>query len=95
MIINISPLSPKDRESWGVLWQAYLTYYQTDLNAHVTQTTWARLMDTEFGMYGFGAKNTQGELVGFVHYLFHPVRQCTHRLRPKWSSICENMLGKG
>ena len=30
-------------------------------------------MDLDFGIYGLGAVNGDGVLIGFVHYLFHPV----------------------
>jgi len=73
MSIAIRPLAETDKPIWLELWQGYLTYYRADLDADVTELTWARLMNVDFGIQGLGAVGTDGNLIGFVHYLFHPV----------------------
>jgi len=73
MTITIRPLAKTDKPIWHELWQGYLTYYRSELDADVTELTWARLMDVDFAIHGLGAENTEGNLVGFTHYLFHPV----------------------
>ena len=73
MAIMIRQLLPEDKSQWLPLWQAYLEFYETDLDGAVTETTWSRLMDSEFGIYGLCATDDDGDLVGIVHYLFHPV----------------------
>lgn len=71
--LRIRPLEEADRPAWEVLWNGYLIFYRVELTAKVTETTWRRLLDHDRDMYGLGALNAAGELVGFVHYLFHPV----------------------
>jgi len=73
MSITIRPLAADDKQVWLELWQGYLTYYRSKLDAEVTELTWSRLMDADFGIQGLGAIDESGALVGFVHYLFHPV----------------------
>ncbi len=67
--ITIRALAPSDKAAWLPLWQAYLTFYEQDLPAELTQNLFDRLLSDE-GHNGFVAEKA-GELVGFVHYLFH------------------------
>lgn len=73
MTITIRPLAEADKQAWLELWQGYLTYYRSELDNNVTELTWSRLMDAGFAIHGLGAENADGDLVGFTHYLFHPV----------------------
>ena len=73
MSITIRPLRETDKQVWLELWQGYLTYYRSKLDDDITASTWSRLMDVDFGIQGLGAVDDSGNLVGFVHYLFHPV----------------------
>jgi GNAT superfamily N-acetyltransferase len=69
----IRPLEAADRAAWEPLWSGYLIFYQVELAPGVTATTWRRLLDPAEDMHGLCAVNAAGELVGFVHYLFHRV----------------------
>jgi len=73
MSITIRPLRPNDKPDWLPLWHGYVNYYRAKVSDDVTDTSWARLMDEGFDIHGLGAVDEQGKLVGFVHYLFHPV----------------------
>ena len=73
MPISVRPLEPADKDAWLPLWQGYLTFYRASVSEEVTAHTWARLIDPAGPIHGFGAANDSGKLVGFVHYLFHPV----------------------
>ena len=73
MTVLIRPFVADDREAWHPLWQGYLTYYKSELSDDVTQTTWRRLLDPEFGIHGLGAFDENGGILGIVHYMFHPV----------------------
>ncbi len=73
MPILIRPLEPADKDAWLPLWQGYLTFYRASVSEDVTAHTWARLIDPAGPIHGFGAADDSGELIGFVHYLFHPV----------------------
>ena len=73
MEIAIRPLIEADKTEWLVLWQGYLTYYEARVEDQVTEVTWSRLMDNDFGIYGLCAVDEAGKLLGLVHYLYHPV----------------------
>lgn len=73
MTITIRPLVETDKQVWLKLWQGYLTYYRSELDVDITELTWSRLMDANFGIQGLGAVDADDNLIGFTHYLFHPV----------------------
>jgi GNAT superfamily N-acetyltransferase len=72
MRVRVRPLEAADHEAWLPLWRGYLEFYKTTLPDEVTADTWRRLLDPKSGIHGFGAFDGE-ELVGIVHYLFHPV----------------------
>ncbi|MDE0843403.1 hypothetical protein ABE212_01030 [Psychrobacter pacificensis] len=43
--IKITPLSKTDYELWLILWQNYLTFYETSLPSSTTETMWRNLLD--------------------------------------------------
>lgn len=67
--ITTRPLLESDRPAWAALWQAYLDFYEQELAAEVTDSLFERLL-SDLGHNGCVAVR-DGELVGFVHYLFH------------------------
>lgn len=67
--VRIAPLSPADRGAWERLARGYKDFYQTSATAAEYDMAWSRLL-AEDGVFGLGA-SIDGELVGFVHYLFH------------------------
>lgn len=73
MSISIRPLRTDDREQWLQLWRGYLTFYESDVPAEVTDLTWSRILDPEAPIHGLCAVDEDGRLLGIVHYLFHPV----------------------
>lgn len=73
MAIEVRALQPRDREDWLPLWQGYLDFYETSVAREVTDETWRRIVDPAGPIHGFGAFAADGSLIGFVHYLFHPV----------------------
>lgn len=73
MTYEIRDFRDTDRAEWEKLWQGYLTFYETDVPAAVTELTWRRLRDPEAPILGFCAAQPDGRLLGIVHYLFHPV----------------------
>lgn len=72
MSVTIRPLAAADRAAWDPLWQGYLSFYKTDLAPEITDITWSRLLDGAEDMYCLVAENADGDLVGIVHYLYHP-----------------------
>lgn len=73
MSVHVRPLAADDRDEWLPLWRGYLAFYETSVSDEVTAETWRRLIDPAAGIHGFGACEARGRLIGFVHYLFHPV----------------------
>jgi len=70
----IRELVEADRAEWRRLWAGYLRFYETDVPDSVSETTWRRLLDPEGPIHGYCAVRVEGgDLVGIVHYLFHPV----------------------
>ena len=73
MTLRVKPFCSSDEAAWLELWTGYLEFYRTALPSEVTATTWKRLLDSAHGIHGLGAFDDQGQLLGLVHYLFHPV----------------------
>ena len=73
MTFDIRPLRSEDRPQWDLLWRGYLDFYEANVPAEVTDLTWRRLLDPEAPILGFCAADPDGDLLGIVHYLFHPV----------------------
>ncbi len=73
MSVSIRALGEGDRDAWLPLWQGYLTFYETSVSDDVTAETWRRIVDPAGPINAFGAFDDAGGLVGFVHFLFHPV----------------------
>ena len=73
MKIIIREFQPEDEQVWRELWAGYLDYYRMDLPDEITTQTWQRLLRGDSGIYGLAAVNAQGDMLGIVHYLFHPV----------------------
>ncbi len=69
--IKITRLSKTDYELWLILWQNYLTFYETSLPSSTTEMTWRNLLDDDVSVYGFGAWR-EDILVGITHVVLHP-----------------------
>lgn len=69
MTAVIRPLSVADRSAWNALWSGYLVFYETELTAEMTELTWKRLLDSNFGIHGLVAE-VAGLPVGFAHYSY-------------------------
>lgn len=71
----------EDREAWQIMWQGYSDFYGVDPTASL-DSTWQRLLHPPAdGPYALVYEDTDGALVGLVHYLFHaqtrlPVPRC-------------------
>lgn len=66
---TVRALERADKPAWLALWRSYLSFYEQDLAAEITETLFERLLSAE----GHRAQVAEqdGKLVGFVHYLFH------------------------
>ena len=61
---TIRPFRAADRPQWQRLWAGYLAFYETDVAAEVSDTTWRRLLDPEAAIMGFCAARGDGGLLG-------------------------------
>ncbi|MDQ7991750.1 MAG: GNAT family N-acetyltransferase [Propionicimonas sp.] len=71
-MVTIRALVPADHDDWLPLWQAYLSFYQTELTASQTALTFYRLTDPGFPLHGAIARRDDGAAAGIVHWLPHP-----------------------
>ncbi|KQP21679.1 GNAT family N-acetyltransferase [Pseudorhodoferax sp. Leaf267] len=69
--VEIRPLAPGEQAAWLPLWRGYQQFYRVELSDAVTAQTWERLMDPAEPMHVLGAFDTQGQLLGIVHFIVH------------------------
>ena len=65
------PLQRDDWEDWKRLWTDYLSFYETKVAAEVYTSTFERLLGTEPWDFNGMIAETDGKVVGLVHFLFH------------------------
>ena len=68
--IIVEPLQITDRAHWEELSRGYQAFYERTLPSETYESTWRQLMN-ETEIFGLCAR-LDGNLVGIVHYLFHP-----------------------
>ena len=68
MIVRL--VQPGDRGAWQPLWDGYNQFYERNVPAAVTESTWRRFLDPAEPIFA-GVAERDGRLVGLVHYLFH------------------------
>jgi GNAT superfamily N-acetyltransferase len=72
--VSTRALTEADFAGWLPLWDGYNAFYgrhgETALPREVTDTTWRRFFDAGEPVHAFVAES-EGKLVGLVHYLFH------------------------
>lgn len=69
--VVVRRLRPADRPAWDPLWLGYQAFYRVSLADEVTEHLWRTLCDPASAITGLAA-TIEGEVVGLVHYLFHP-----------------------
>jgi len=67
----IEPLRADDYAEWLVLWNGYLEFYETELDATTTETTFGRMTAPEPDIHGAIARDDDGRAIGLVHWLAH------------------------
>lgn len=72
MPAHIRPLEKDDKSHWENLWQQYNTFYKREIPQAITETTFARFLDTNVKMYAAVAIDDEGTAIGFVHWYPHP-----------------------
>jgi GNAT superfamily N-acetyltransferase len=71
MTITVRPIQASDHAAWLVLWQDYLSFYNSQLSEAQTALTWQRLLDSTHAIQGLVAVQNSA-VIGFTHFLFHP-----------------------
>ncbi|GLR28290.1 hypothetical protein [Psychrobacter pacificensis] len=66
--IKITPLSKTDYELWLILWQNYLTFYETSLPSGTTETTWRNLLDKGKLENDMPTKKAKHQILGFFYF---------------------------
>ena len=69
--LQVRALEEGDHAAWAVLWQGYLTFYNSQLSDEISQLTWRRMLDPNEPMFALGAFDGQGKMVGFTHMVYH------------------------
>lgn len=72
----IDKLKPEDREVWEKMWQDSVSEHGS-ITTDAVEQTWTFIMSgIPLGIHGLCAR-LDGELVGFLHYVLHPVAGAT------------------
>lgn len=67
----VRPVAATDHDAWHRLWDGYCTFYETEMPAEVTATTWQRLLDdTTPEFFGLVAER-DGEVIGIANCILH------------------------
>lgn len=67
---TIAAVTRADHDEWLALWQAYLTFYESEVADTVTQSTFSRIAADE-ELHGAIARDDEGRAIGIVHWLTH------------------------
>lgn len=68
--IEIRPVSAADHAAWLPLWQGYLHFYESELPADTSASTWQRFLDPAEPTHAALAWR-DGRAVGLVQWIFH------------------------
>ena len=64
----VEGLQIDDKEQWCELYQGYADFYKMPMNDDILDTVWSWIFDEENKFYAIGARSSQGNLVGFMHF---------------------------
>ncbi|WP_439860389.1 GNAT family N-acetyltransferase [Pseudomonas sp. MBLB4136] len=70
MSLRIRPVCSADHAAWLALWQSYLGYYQTALDAEISASTWQRFLDPAEPTHAALAWQ-EGRALGLVQWVYH------------------------
>lgn len=68
---SIHAITPADHDEWRVLWDGYLTFYESAVADDITANTFRRITE-DAEIHGAIARDDEGRTIGFVHWLTHP-----------------------
>ena len=68
--IEIRPVTAADHAAWLPLWQGYLHFYESELSAETSASTWQRFLDPAEPTNAALAWR-DGRAIGLVQWIFH------------------------
>jgi len=71
MTISLKPLDREDKDGWLELWQGFLENYGENALAHLTFSTFDKLVTKEHPLRSRIALDENQRIVGFIHYFLH------------------------
>ena len=71
MTISLKPLDREDKDGWLELWQGFLENYGENALAHLTFSTFDKLVTKEHPLRSRIALDENQRVVGFIHYFLH------------------------
>lgn len=71
MPLIVRPLEARDEAEWHGLWNAYLAFYESSVEEHVSASTFQRLIDPARANQFAFVSEQDGELIGLVHAIIH------------------------
>jgi len=66
--MRVESLKINDKKQWCELYQGYADFYKMPMNDDILDTVWSWIFDEENKFYAIGARSSQGNLVGFMHF---------------------------
>ena len=66
--MRVESLKINDKEQWCEIYQGYADFYKMPMNDDILDTVWSWIFDEENKFYAIGARSSQGNLVGFMHF---------------------------
>ena len=66
--MKVESLKITDKEQWCELYKGYANFYKMPMNEDILDTVWSWIFDKENKFYAIGARSSQGNLVGFMHF---------------------------
>lgn len=75
--ITIRDATAADEAAWRKLWAGYLAFYEADVAPHVTDATWARILNPAAAMFARLATR-DGVALGFSICILHEGTWVTH-----------------
>ncbi|MHC2998854.1 GNAT family N-acetyltransferase [Microbacterium sp. HJ5] len=73
---SITAITADDRPAWDALFQAYITFYESEVPAPAVESTFSRILADEH-IHGALARDADGRPIGLVHWLTHPATWST------------------
>jgi GNAT superfamily N-acetyltransferase len=66
-LITVELLVKKDYPDWLALWKEWQAHMNGAVPHHISDKTWALMMDKQSGLFGLIARNRRGVAIGFAH----------------------------